>query len=104
MIFGEYASDIASAQLRVTAVTAGVRAQMEAQEYLGACDCPEYLARAERRLHEEVERCVNYLDSSSEAKITRVVETQLIQKQARARGAPCLTCRGSACRGGHVFA
>ena len=54
---------------------------MEAQEYLGACDCPEYLRRAERRLHEEAERCVTYLDPSSEAKITRVVEAQLIQKQ-----------------------
>ena len=59
-----------------------VCAQMEAQEYLASCACPEYLRKAERRLAEEVERCVNYLDPSSEAKITAVVEQELIRKQA----------------------
>ena len=55
---------------------------MEAQEYLASCACPEYLRKAERRLAEEVERCVNYLDPSSEPKITAVVEQELIRKQA----------------------
>ena len=55
--------------------------QIEAQEYLGSCSCPQYMERAERRLHEEKERCDNYLDPSSEPKITRVVETELIRKQ-----------------------
>ena len=56
-------------------------AQIEAQEFLGSCSCPQYMERAERRLHEEVERVDNYLDPSSEPKITRVVENELIQKQ-----------------------
>ena len=56
---------------------------MEAQEYLASCSCPEYLRKAERRLAEEVERCVNYLDPTSEPKITAVVEQELIRKQAR---------------------
>lgn len=55
--------------------------QAEAQEYLVSCDCPNYLRKAEKRLAEEVERVRNYMDPGSEAKITRVVETELIQKQ-----------------------
>ena len=55
--------------------------QAEAQEYLVSCDCPDYLRKAEKRLAEEVERVRNYMDPGSEAKITRVVETELIQKQ-----------------------
>jgi hypothetical protein len=65
---------------------------MEAQEYLATCDCPEYLRRAERRLQEEGERCVHYLDASSEPKITRVVEAQLIQQQARAPARCLMKC------------
>ena len=61
---------------------------MEAQEYLASCACPEYLRKAERRLAEEVERCVNYLDPSSEPKITAVVEQELIRKQVRQRVLP----------------
>ena len=55
--------------------------QAEAQEYLASCDCPDYLRKAEKRLAEEVERVRNYMDPGSEAKITRVVETELVQKQ-----------------------
>ena len=55
--------------------------QIEAQEYLGSCSCPQYMEKAERRLHEEKERVDNYLDPSSEPKITRVVENELIKKQ-----------------------
>jgi len=55
--------------------------QVEAQEYLGSCSCPQYMEKAERRLHEEKERVDNYLDPSSEPKITRVVENELIKKQ-----------------------
>ena len=39
--------------------------------------------KAERRLAEEKERVANYMDQSSEPKILRVVETELIHKQAR---------------------
>ncbi len=63
-------------------------AQGEAQAYLAGCDCPEYLRKAERRLAEEKERCATYLDASSEPKILRVVEAELIQKQARS-AFPC---------------
>ena len=70
-----------------------VAAQIEAQEFLGSCSCPQYMERAERRLHEEVERVDNYLDPSSEPKITRVVENELIQKQVLPRPAlPQLLC------------
>ena len=58
-----------------------IAVQMEAQEFLGSCSCPEYLRRAEKRLQEEAERVVNYLDPSSEPKITLVVENELIKKQ-----------------------
>jgi len=68
------------------------RSQGEAQAYLAGCDCPEYLRKAERRLAEEKERCATYLDASSEPKILRVVEAELIQKQARARAARPPAC------------
>jgi cullin 3 len=55
--------------------------QKEASEYLATCDCPTYLVKAEKRLGEEVERCSQYLDATTEAKITRVVETELISNQ-----------------------
>mmetsp|Transcript_20563 Transcript_20563/g.61882 ORF Transcript_20563/g.61882 Transcript_20563/m.61882 type:complete len:739 (+) Transcript_20563:362-2578(+) len=57
--------------------------QAEAQELLGTCDCPSFLRKAERRLLEESERCTNYLDPGSDAKVTRVVEHRLIQQQMR---------------------
>ena len=69
---------------------------MEAQEFLASCSCPEYLRKAERRLAEEVERCVNYLDPSSEAKITAVVEQELIRKQASCLVWPFAQCVPSA--------
>lgn len=47
------------------------------------CDCPEFLRRAERRLGEEADRVHAYLDSSTEAKVTRVVESTLIGQQVR---------------------
>lgn len=55
--------------------------QAEAQCYIGSSDCPNYLKKAEKRLAEEIERVVNYLDPSSEAHITKVVENELIGKQ-----------------------
>lgn len=55
----------------------------EAQEYISSSDCPEYLRKAEKRLMEELERVKNYLDESTEIKITRVVENELIKEQVR---------------------
>lgn len=57
---------------------------MEAQEYLASSTCSDYLRKAERRLAEETERTSNYLDPSSEPKVTRVVENELVRKQVLA--------------------
>ena len=75
-------------------------AQGEAQAYLASCDCPGYLKKAERRLAEEKERVANYLDQSSEPKILRVVETELIHKQARPLQAPLASAIQRACHTG----
>ncbi len=48
--------------------------------YVSLRTCP---VQAERRLVEEVERVANYLDPSTEAKLTRVAEQELIQNQVR---------------------
>jgi len=54
---------------------------VEATEYFCTSNCPDFLKKAERRLAEEKERVGNYLDPSSEPKITRVLEKELISKQ-----------------------
>ncbi len=71
--------------------------QIEAQEYLGSCSCPQYMEKAERRLHEEKERVDNYLDPSSEPKITRVVENELIKKQVTCPASLCPASELSVC-------
>ena len=43
--------------------------------------CHDRPRQAERRLNEEVERVANYLDPSTEAKLTRVAEQELIHNQ-----------------------
>lgn len=50
----------------------------ESQEFIVCCDCGDYLKKAERRLHEEIERVSHYLDANSESKITNVVEREMI--------------------------
>ena len=71
--------------LKLTSNRAQPRAQKEASEFISSCDCPDYLVKAEKRLNEEIERVKNYLDPSSEAKIMRVVETELILNQVHAQ-------------------
>ena len=61
-------------------------AQVEAQEFISTCDCPDFLRKAERRLTEEADRVTNYLDPSTELKVTRVVEETLIGKQVGSLG------------------
>ncbi|KAK9113275.1 hypothetical protein Scep_020794 [Stephania cephalantha] len=51
---------------------------VESQQFIECCDCGDYLKKAERRLNEEMERVSQYLDPSSEAKITNVVEKEMI--------------------------
>ncbi|XP_010257131.1 PREDICTED: cullin-3A-like [Nelumbo nucifera] len=51
---------------------------LESQQFIECCDCGDYLKKAERRLNEEMERVSHYLDAKSEAKITNVVEKEMI--------------------------
>eukprot|EP00210_Caulerpa_lentillifera_P002107 g2022.t1 len=53
----------------------------EANEYLRAKDCPDYLRRAECRFLEEEERVRRYLDESSKDAIIGVLRDELISKQ-----------------------
>ena len=46
--------------------------RVEAADFISSSNCPDYLRKAELRLAEEMERTNNYLDPSSEPKITRV--------------------------------
>jgi cullin 3 len=48
------------------------------------CAASSRRRQAERRLGEEVDRVKHYLDASTEAKITRVVENELIREQVGA--------------------
>jgi cullin 3 len=41
---------------------------VEAQEFIAASDCPDYLKKAERRLVEEATRVAQYLDPSTEVR------------------------------------
>ncbi|KAL0358075.1 UNVERIFIED_CONTAM: Cullin-3A [Sesamum calycinum] len=50
----------------------------ESQEFIECSDCADYLKKAERRLNEEIERVSHYLDAKTEAKITNVVEKEMI--------------------------
>ncbi|KAK3025379.1 hypothetical protein RJ639_044919 [Escallonia herrerae] len=52
--------------------------RVESQKFIECCDCGDYLKKAERRLNEEIERVSHYLDGKSEAKITSVVEKEMI--------------------------
>ncbi|KAI8527463.1 hypothetical protein RHMOL_Rhmol12G0077400 [Rhododendron molle] len=51
----------------------------ESQQFIESCDSGDFLKKAERRLNEEIERVTHYLDAKSEAKITNVVETEMIK-------------------------
>ncbi|XP_059640189.1 cullin-3A-like [Cornus florida] len=51
----------------------------ESQHFIECCDCGDYLKKTERRLNEEIERVSQYLDAKSEAKITSVVEKEMIK-------------------------
>ncbi|KAJ7974421.1 Cullin [Quillaja saponaria] len=53
--------------------------RLESQQFVESCDCGDYLKKAERRLNEEIERVSHYLDAGSEAKLTSVVEKEMIE-------------------------
>ncbi|PNX99201.1 cullin 3-like protein [Trifolium pratense] len=50
----------------------------ESQKLLESCDCGDYLKTVERCLDEEMDRVCEYLDPSTEKKITDVVEKEMI--------------------------
>eukprot|EP00958_Prasinococcus_capsulatus_P021842 scaffold3020_cov342-Prasinococcus_capsulatus_cf.AAC.9 len=52
--------------------------KVESIEFLGTSDCPDFLLKAEKRLKEEIDRVHSYLDASTEAKITTVVEQEVL--------------------------
>ncbi|XP_010551535.1 PREDICTED: cullin-3B [Tarenaya hassleriana] len=52
--------------------------KVESQDFIESCDCGDYLKKAEKRLIEETDRVSHYLDPKSEAKITSVVEREMI--------------------------
>ncbi|KAJ3223533.1 hypothetical protein HK099_001011 [Clydaea vesicula] len=53
--------------------------ELEGLEYLKECDCSEYLKRVEQRLKEEKDRIDRYLSHSTETKIIKIVENNLIK-------------------------
>ncbi|KAH9563278.1 hypothetical protein CY35_05G117500 [Sphagnum magellanicum] len=52
--------------------------RLESQQFIETSDCADYLRKAEKRLNEEIDRVTHYLDPKSEAKITSVVEREVI--------------------------
>ena len=56
--------------------------RQESQEYILQNTCPDYMRKAEARLQEEQQRVAHYLSSSTEQKLKRVVEHELIQRHA----------------------
>jgi len=55
----------------------------ESLEFLSANTCPDYLAKAEARLGQEQDRVRHYLHPSTEPKLRRVIETELVTTHAR---------------------
>eukprot|EP00735_Rhodelphis_limneticus_P003067 TRINITY_DN1427_c0_g1::TRINITY_DN1427_c0_g1_i1::g.27310::m.27310 TRINITY_DN1427_c0_g1::TRINITY_DN1427_c0_g1_i1::g.27310 ORF type:complete len:751 (+),score=125.08,sp/Q9ZVH4/CUL3A_ARATH/51.70/0.0,Cullin/PF00888.17/7.9e-181,Cullin_Nedd8/PF10557.4/9.5e+02,Cullin_Nedd8/PF10557.4/1.3e-29,TrmB/PF01978.14/0.89,TrmB/PF01978.14/43,DUF739/PF05339.6/7.3e+02,DUF739/PF05339.6/0.22,DUF739/PF05339.6/5.8e+02,HTH_20/PF12840.2/9.4e+03,HTH_20/PF12840.2/0.11,Rrf2/PF02082.15/2.1e+03,Rrf2/PF02082.15/2.3e+03,Rrf2/PF02 len=55
----------------------------ESLQYISHVSCPEYLQRADQRLTEESERVNHYLDSKTESKIRKVVETAMLANHLR---------------------
>lgn len=57
--------------------------RQEAQRYLDHAPCGEYLIKADQRIQEEALRVSYYLNSTTDHKLKRIVETELIEKQAK---------------------
>jgi cullin 3 len=58
--------------------------KQEAQDFIANNTCPDYMRKAEQRLNEERLRVTQYLDSSTEPRLKRITETELIEKHALA--------------------
>ncbi|KAM7508028.1 hypothetical protein LguiA_018481 [Lonicera macranthoides] len=55
----------------------------ESQQFIECCDCGDYLKKVEKRLNEEIDQVSHYLDLKSEAKITNVVDTEMIESHMK---------------------
>mmetsp|Transcript_33794 Transcript_33794/g.76419 ORF Transcript_33794/g.76419 Transcript_33794/m.76419 type:complete len:630 (-) Transcript_33794:160-2049(-) len=55
----------------------------ESLDFLASNTCPDYLAKAQARLGEEQARVRHYLNPSTDSKLKRVVEVELISNHAR---------------------
>mmetsp|Transcript_9320 Transcript_9320/g.26748 ORF Transcript_9320/g.26748 Transcript_9320/m.26748 type:complete len:561 (-) Transcript_9320:1059-2741(-) len=56
----------------------------EASQWIGSDSCPEYLKKAEARLQQEVARVAAYLHSSTEEKLLKDIEEQLLANHQQA--------------------
>jgi cullin 3 len=52
--------------------------EFESQKFIESCDCGDYLKKVEMCLNEEMDRVCQYLDASTEKKVTNVVEKEMI--------------------------
>ncbi|CAM9374818.1 unnamed protein product, partial [Heterosigma akashiwo] len=66
----------------------------KSQEWIQSDSTPDYMVKAERALEEERQRVANYLNPSTEAKLLRVVDQELLEK----RESVLLEKEGSGCR------
>ena len=63
--------------------------ERESNELLVGSDAATYLRHVEKRLQEEYERSQHYLSPSSEPKIRRIVERELIEAHMKAVAEVC---------------
>mmetsp|Transcript_18808 Transcript_18808/g.44658 ORF Transcript_18808/g.44658 Transcript_18808/m.44658 type:complete len:737 (+) Transcript_18808:84-2294(+) len=57
--------------------------KIESNEYLAQNSAPDYMKKAEQRLHEEEDRVSHYLDARTEPKIKEVAERELVARHMR---------------------
>jgi len=56
----------------------------EGEQYMLSTEVPEYLLHAEKRLSEEYDRCVNYLDPATRKPLVAATERQLLERHMAA--------------------
>ncbi|EGG25040.1 cullin C [Cavenderia fasciculata] len=57
--------------------------QLESQQLISTCSCPDYMKKVETCLKDELERVSLYLDGSTESKLKEVSEKQLISNHMK---------------------
>ncbi|EQC28612.1 hypothetical protein SDRG_13691 [Saprolegnia diclina VS20] len=75
-----YEDDFETEFLRTTAAFYNA----EAQRLLDQNTCPDFMQKADKRLSEEHNRVLQYLNASTEAKLKAIVERELIENHAKA--------------------